>query len=267
VASSELQDFRPAPGCSLGRPFHFFASCGSTNQEALRLAAQGSPEGTLVLTEIQSQGRGRLGRTWLSQEGQSLCFSVLLRPPLHPSLASQATLLFAVAAARVLRDLAGLPAEIKWPNDVLVRGRKVCGILLEMQGQADRCDFLVVGMGINVGQEGSWFGSQSLASSATSLRAEGSSVSRLALLGALLAEADGLYQALLKEGFGAVLQPWQTLSCMTGRQVRVFLGGARGQGNRSFEGMAVGLDPDGALQVRTDNGVVERVVSGEVSLI
>jgi BirA family biotin operon repressor/biotin-[acetyl-CoA-carboxylase] ligase len=239
----------------------FFEALESTNSQVLELARTGAPEGALVLAEQQSKGRGRMGRRWESPAGTSLLFSLLLRPPLRPFQAAQVTPCLALAVARAIRSLTDLPAEIKWPNDVLIHGKKVCGILLEMQGQADVLDFVVVGVGVNVLQEPEDFPPE-LRGLATSLFLEsGRPLSRPTLLAEVLREAEDFYRRLLEEGFESLIQDWQKLSCMTGRQVRAKLAG------HTLEGMAIGLDPDGALQVRLDNGVVERLVAGDVEFI
>lgn len=247
---------------AFGKNACLFDHCDSTNSQAMELARKGAVEGTLVLAERQDAGRGRLGRRWHGKEGQSLLCTLVLRPPLPSVAASQVTLLLAVGVAKALRRATGLPAEIKWPNDVLINGRKVCGILVEMQGQVDRVDFLVAGMGINVGQAREDF-PEEIRHLATSLALEkGAPVERLAILAAVLEECEALYLLFLRDGFGVVLEDWKGLSCMAGRQVR-----AQGAGGRMIEGMAAGLDPDGALRVRLDNGLMERLVAGDVTLL
>ncbi len=245
----------------LGRDFRYLAETDSTNTRAMVQARQGAPEGCLVLADSQSAGRGRLGRRWISPAGSSLLFSLVLRPPLPLSAAPQITLMLSVALCRALRQSCGLPAEIKWPNDVLVRGRKVCGILVEMEGQPDRLDFLVAGVGLNVFQREADFPAE-LRDAASSLRREGGEdLSRPALLRAILEETERAYDQLLQKGFQPILGEWQRLSAMTGRQVRVQTRGGQ------MEGMALGLDPDGALQLRLDNGVIERLLAGDVTLL
>jgi len=247
---------------AFGKNACLFDHCDSTNSQAMDLARKGAGEGTLVLAERQEAGRGRLGRRWFGAERQSLLFTLVLRPPLPSVAASQVTLLLAVGVAKALRRSTGLPAEIKWPNDVLINGRKVCGILVEMQGQVDRVDFLAAGLGINVGQAREDF-PEELRHLATSLALEkGEPLERLGVLAAVLEECEALYLTFLRDGFSVVLSAWEGLSCMAGRQVR-----AQASGGRIIEGMVSGLDPDGALRVRLDNGVQERLVAGDVTLL
>jgi BirA family biotin operon repressor/biotin-[acetyl-CoA-carboxylase] ligase len=246
---------------TFGRPFHYHASLESTNTFAMELARRGAPEGTLVLADSQTVGRGRMGRRWVSPPAKSLLFSLILRPSLPAQSAAQTTLLMSLAVANVLREKAGVDAEIKWPNDVLIRGKKVCGILVEMEGALDRLDFLVAGLGINVNQDDRDWPAE-LEPAAVSLRQEtGRILDRAELLKELMNESERLYGRLLRGEFSALLQEWQAMSCMTGRQVRARLAG------RDVLGMAIGLDPDGALQVRLDNGIIERIVAGDVELI
>jgi BirA family transcriptional regulator, biotin operon repressor / biotin---[acetyl-CoA-carboxylase] ligase len=261
--SSDFADIEASlPATGFGHPFHFYEFLNSTNARAMELARQGALEGTLVLAEVQTAGRGRLGRRWLSPPAKSLLFSLILRPSLPSQAASQVTLVLALAVAEILRDKYGLAAEIKWPNDVLIGGRKICGILVEMEGQLDRLDFMVAGIGLNTGQEDSDWPAE-LKGLATSLKMEnGQAPDRAELLKDFLGEAGRLYQRLLNQEFPQLLQEWQAFSCMTGRQVR-----ALGPGGREILGMAIGLDPDGALQVRLDNGIIERIIAGDVTLL
>lgn len=262
AGGSEFANFESSlPNRGFGRPFHYFITLESTNSRAMELARQGAPEGTLVLADSQTAGRGRLGRRWLSPAGKSLLFSVVLRPPLPAQSAAQITLVMSLAMANVLRQKNGLNAEIKWPNDILAAGRKVCGLLVEMEGQLDRLDFLVAGVGLNVNQ-GLEDWPPELKETATSLKQEaGVSLDRAEILRDFLAEAERLYLRLLKGEFSALMREWQALSCMTGRQVRARVAG------REILGMAIGLDPDGALQVRLDNGIIQRIVAGDIELI
>jgi len=231
----------------------------STNDRALELAAGGAPEGTLVAAESQTQGRGRSKRTWLSKPYANLLFSLILRPDWTLEQAPLVTLLFAVAVARAIRAQTDLSAQIKWPNDILIQGSKVAGILTEMRTQADLINFIICGIGINVGSAPSGV----LHTQAASLaELAGRPIPRLPLLRRVLMELEQLYAAARRHGLSYIPSQWEPLSCMNGSQVIVDTAG----GDR-FEGTAMGVDETGALLVRIEGGLTRRFFSGEVSLI
>lgn len=245
----------------LGRPYRFFATLDSTNLEARRLALAGAPEGTTVVADYQTRGRGRRGRTWIAPPGSSLCVSVVLRPARPPGEVGRLTLLVAVAARRAIRAITGLSPEIKWPNDLLLGGRKCCGILLELAAQQDALEFVVAGVGINVNQTAADFGPE-LAATATSLRQElGRPVPRADLLAALLRSLDHVYEAWLAGADGPLLEEWRGACAHLGRPVRVL--SAEG----SLSGVALDVGDDGALLVLPEGGAAPvRVLAGDVSL-
>jgi BirA family transcriptional regulator, biotin operon repressor / biotin---[acetyl-CoA-carboxylase] ligase len=235
-----------------------FRETTSTNDRALDLAARGAPEGTVVAAESQTQGRGRAKRTWLSKPYANLLFSFVLRPAWPLEQAPLLTLLAAAAVARAVRAQTGLPAVIKWPNDVLVRGAKVAGILSEMRAQADLIDHLVCGIGINVNAAPAG-PVRTRAASLSGLT--GRPVARLPLLRRVLDEVDTLYAAARKRGPAYVLEQWEPLSAMNGAAVAV----DTANGER-VEGTAMGVDETGALLVRLESGLTRRFFSGEVTL-
>jgi BirA family biotin operon repressor/biotin-[acetyl-CoA-carboxylase] ligase len=238
----------------------YFRACPSTNDAARDLGHRGAPEGSLAVAEGQTRGRGRLGRGWVSPTGKGVYVSVLLRPHLPPEEAFKLTLLAAVAAAAAVAET-GVEPKIKWPNDVLVGGRKVAGILTEIEAEADRVNQAVVGIGINVNTTASLF-PRALRTTATSLRlATGRKHSRLRVLQALLEALEERY-GLLKAGrFEEVLDEWRALDITRGSRVRaVLLEG-------SIEGEARDIDADGALLISEDSGRQRRITAGDIEIL
>jgi len=236
---------------------HYFRA-DSTNSVALNMAAKGAEHGTVVLAEEQTAGRGRLGRAWYSEKSSGIYVSVILRPPLAPSAASVLTLLAGVAAHEAISAVTGLPVDIRWPNDLLVNGKKVCGILTEMNAELDRLHAVVLGFGINVNHAAM---PEELKSIATSLRIEvGKACSRAQTLVALLRELERKYHLLLDEGGAAIVRRWSSASSFAeGKRIRVLTH------TGEFQATTAGLDPSGALHVRRDNGRVELLVAGEIA--
>ncbi len=232
----------------------------STNTQAKRLGREGTSEGTVVLAEMQTGGRGRLERSFFSPRGKGLWFSVLLRPSFPPAEAPKCTLLAAVAVAMAMERF-GLRAGIKWPNDILHDGKKLTGILTEMSVSAGKIDFVVIGIGINVNIAEEEFPAE-LREIATSLSVmKGEEISRIAFLQAVLEEIEVLYLRMQREGFAPILKQWKKYSATLGKEVRVI-----GMGDReSFCGTAVDLDEDGMLLVRTGEGI-RKVLAGDVSI-
>jgi BirA family biotin operon repressor/biotin-[acetyl-CoA-carboxylase] ligase len=248
------------PGLATRRlkgPVHHFHRLPSTNDLAKELGAQGAPEGTLVVAETQTQGRGRLGRQWDSPPGFGLYVSLLLRPPLPPTQIPQITLTAAVAVARALRRATGITPGIKWPNDVILEARKVGGILTEMETEADQIRFLVVGLGLNVNNPEFPAGLQDLATSLA--RAAGRTFSRRAILQAWLEEFESLYEQFLALDFAGILAEWKAYTVTLGRAVTVR------QGLREISGVALDVAPDGALLLQTGAGEIIRISSGELA--
>jgi BirA family biotin operon repressor/biotin-[acetyl-CoA-carboxylase] ligase len=238
-------------------PIHYFETLNSTNDLAKELAAQGAPEGAVVVAEAQTGGRGRLGREWDSPPGVGLYVSLVLRPMLPPMELPQITLTTAVAVVRAVRRVAGLAPGIKWPNDLLINGKKLGGILTEMETESDRIRHVVVGLGVNVNNPGFPF---ELAATATSLTLEaGRTFSRVLLLQAWLEEFEELYGRFLNQGFPEILEEWKSSAVTLGKMVTVR------QGPREISGEALDVAPDGALLLRTNNGEIVRVTSGEIT--
>jgi BirA family transcriptional regulator, biotin operon repressor / biotin---[acetyl-CoA-carboxylase] ligase len=235
---------------------HYFR-IDSTNTAALRMASAGARHGTVVLAEEQTAGRGRFGRTWYSEKSSGIYVSIILRPPLAPSAAPVLTLMAGVAAQAAIERVTGLVADIRWPNDLLLNGKKLCGILTEMKAEVDRLHAVVIGIGINVNHRGI---PDELRPIATSLRLEGGKVySRTQILVALLREIEQNYELLLREGNQAITERWMAVSSYAqGKRIRVLTG------NGEFQAVTAGLEANGALRIRHDDGREEPLVAGEI---
>jgi BirA family transcriptional regulator, biotin operon repressor / biotin---[acetyl-CoA-carboxylase] ligase len=235
---------------------HYFRT-DSTNSDALALAAKGAPHGTVVLAEEQTAGRGRLGRTWYSEKSKGIYCSIILRPPLAPAAAPSLSLMAGLAAQVAVSSSTGLPADIRWPNDLLINTRKVCGILTEMSAEVDRLHAVVIGLGINVNHSEM---PAELKPIATSLRIEGGKpFSRIHLLIVLLKELERHYHLLLEAGSAEIAERWAAVSTYArGKRVRIRT--ASGE----YEAITAGLDPTGALRIRRESGAEELLISGEV---
>lgn len=242
----------------LGTKFHYFSELDSTNRYARILAEQGAMEGEIVIAEQQTQGRGRLGRTWISPPYVNLYFSVVLRPTLPPEHAPQITLAAAVALADTVDAFSPTPAAIKWPNDIFVNGRKLAGILIEASCRLDRLEYLILGIGINLNfpLESMPPAIRARATSLLALRHE--NVNREAFLHRLIQDLDRCYGILKERGFGAIAPRWQDRFYLKDQPVRVEV-----LDQVSF-GTAIGIDSDGALILRKEDGKLERIIAGDV---
>jgi len=226
-----------------------FLELGSTMDVARELAKKGAPAGTIIIAETQTKGRGRLGREWLSPRG-GIYFTLILRPCISPAYAPRINLMAAVAVALTMRELFLLHAEVKWPNDVLIGGKKVCGILAEMDAELDRINYVNLGIGINANVP-----PQQLVETATSLQAElGREISRRDFLRALLTELEAWQERLMDS---MLLQEWKRLSATLQRQVKIVAA------DQVVEGDAIDIDAYGALLVRNRSGEINRILAGD----
>jgi BirA family biotin operon repressor/biotin-[acetyl-CoA-carboxylase] ligase len=232
----------------------------STNDEIRALAAQGEPEGVCVFAERQTAGRGRRGRAWWSVPGRHLTGSLLLRPPLEPANAQHLSLLASLAAARAIRAATGLEARTKWPNDVVLAGSKVGGVLVEMQAEPDRLVAATIGIGINVNGTVADLPDDPRATATTIEECLGAPADRLAVLCALLEEMDALYDGYLARGPTPLLELWRGADTVLGRWVTART--PRG----ALEGRAIDVGPDGSLILAQGGGRTASVVAGDVSL-
>ncbi|MBQ7486362.1 MAG: biotin--[Clostridia bacterium] len=232
-----------------------YDSVDSTNRVLKKLASEGAEHGTLVLADEQTGGRGRRGRGWLTPKGTSIAMSLLLRPDMHPSRVPILSLGTSVAIAKGINAVTGLPVRIKWPNDIICNGKKLCGILLEMDANEEHVEYVVAGAGINVHLTEI---PEEIQATATSLDIEcGRPVSRIEIIRAVLRAAEETEQ-MIREG--RLMETYLALSATLGRPVSV-------QGVReSFTGIAESIREDGTLAVRTDAGELREVMAGDVSV-
>lgn len=241
----------------IGKEVHFFDDLGSTNLKAFELGRTGAPEGTVVIADAQSAGKGRIGRRWESPPGMNLYTSIILRPPVPPQAAQNLTFLAAVAVAGAIEGYCG-PPEVKWPNDILIEGKKVAGILMEMDSELDRIHFVVAGIGININMEEASM-PEGIRDIATSVRTRsGKAVDRARLAGALYSGMEKWYKVYLKDGFAPIRDAWKRYFRAEGKSIKVV------SFSSATAGICAGIDDDGALLLRTPAGKVERVISGDV---
>jgi len=243
----------------IGRTMHCFPHTDSTNLRAGEAAEQGDPDGTVLIAEEQSSGKGRLGRRWASPAGVNLYASLLLRPPIVPLCAPQLTFVAALAVVEAIAQVSGVQAAVKWPNDVLIDGRKVAGVLSEMRAESDRVHYVILGVGVNLNMRHEQF-PEELRYPATSLLIErGEEVSRSAFVRCFLERFEHYYLLFLAEGFDAIRPVWDAHCAMLGVRVRV------DQEPQPLTGLAIGLDADGSLLVRDDTGRLHNIYAGDVS--
>lgn len=241
-----------------GRKIYYYTTIDSTNAEAKKLALNGALSGSLVVAEEQTKGKGRLGRAWVSPKGSSISASIILRPDIGPSEAPRFTLLAAVAVAEAVREKACVDAMIKWPNDILIEGKKVCGILTEMSSEPEVINYIIIGIGINVNNTRF---PEELKDSATSLKLSvGKNIYRAEILAAILDKMEYYCESGFIARFNEMLKRWKELCCNFGKSVKIM--GRK----ESFEGVAIDVDPFGALLIKKNDGEVVRVLSGDVTL-
>lgn len=244
----------------IGRDIRVFEETTSTNDIVEKLARDGVKEGVVVFAEMQSKGRGRLGRRWISPAKKGLWFSILLRPNMRPPETTQLTVAAATGVRRAVEKFTGLKAAIKWPNDILFGEKKAAGILMEMSAELDRVKYIILGIGVDVNLNAGEF-SPELRKIATSIKTElGKAVSRPELAVAILRELDHDYSRITSGQFAAVADEWEKHGTTLGNDVVIRTG------DRQIRGRAESLDEDGALLLRTVHGHLERIVGGDVTL-
>jgi BirA family biotin operon repressor/biotin-[acetyl-CoA-carboxylase] ligase len=238
----------------LGHPVHRFPVIPSTMDELDRLARSGAPEGTAVITDLQEQGRGRAGRTWQTMPGTALLCSVLLRPNLSAREISSLPLVAGVAIAEAIEQISGLSCSLKWPNDVFIHGKKVCGILLQARTLGQQAEFVNLGFGINVNSQCS-----ELPDTATGLAIEtGRRFDIAALESAVFARLSARYATFLAASGRPSLDGWLDRAMFMGDEVTIE------QHQRAITGRLVGVARDGSLRLRTDAGEIS-VAIGEMT--
>jgi BirA family biotin operon repressor/biotin-[acetyl-CoA-carboxylase] ligase len=238
----------------IGKKIYYFDTIASTMDVAMELGIKGAPEGTLVLTESQTKGKGRLGRSWVSPKYKGVYLSLILKPKVLPSQASMLTLLSAVSICEAIKDIADLDVHIKWPNDILLGNKKLGGILTELNAEMDKINFVIIGIGLNVNND-----KKTLINGATSLREhKNEQINRVSLIQAILRKIEENYILLHKKGAHPVIEKWREHSITLGRRVKVYCQ------KEHIEGEAFDIDKDGGLLVRKDSGVTEKVMAGDV---
>ena len=244
----------------VGRKIHYHEYIGSTNDEAKLAVRNGAPEGTVVVAEAQVKGRGRRGRSWVSPYGAGVWSSAILRPKISPYDAPKVALIAALAVVRGIEEATGVGAEIKWPNDVLVGGRKVAGILVEMDAEIETVRAIVVGMGVNANVPMDALPAEVRATAGSLSDAAGVKIDRALLLGRMLTHLERLYVAWTKRGFDGLLPELKEKTATLGKRVRVI------EAASEWEGKALDIAPDGALIVEDGARAPRRVYAAEVSI-
>lgn len=244
----------------LGKEVLSYRTVGSTNHLAFRLAEDGAVEGTLIVADEQTKGRGRMGRSWYSPPGLGLWMSLILRPDIPPFKAPGLSICAGLALALAINDLCGMDARIKWPNDCLLNGRKVGGVLLELSAELDRTNFVIAGIGVNVNHQLGDF-PKNLTSAATSIRMEwGKEIPRIKVLSSFLEKFEAVYIDFKKNGLSSQHHLIKKLSFLLGKRVTVKFG------KEKIEGIAENIDDNGSLVIKTEKG--EKVVTaGEVTVV
>ncbi|WP_342745653.1 biotin--[acetyl-CoA-carboxylase] ligase [Sediminibacillus massiliensis] len=223
-----------------------------------QLAAEGAPEGTVVIADEQTAGKGRMNRKWHSAKGEGIWMSIVLRPGIMPHIAPQITLMTATVLANAIQEVTGLNPQIKWPNDIMINGRKTAGILTEMQAEQDQVQYIVLGIGMNVNQLETAMPAE-LHKKATSLRQETGQLWNLnTLIQTILSNFESAYDHFLQYGFSDTKQKWESLAYKMGEIVTINTPG------RQWKAELVGLAANGAVQVRTADNKVETLYSAEI---
>lgn len=248
---------------TLGKVLYLFEEIGSTNEVAFELARNGAPEGTVVIADSQTQGRGRLQRRWISPPGVNLYISVIFRPSIAAKNVPFLTLVASIALAETIKN-EGANTLIKWPNDILINWKKVAGVLTAMQPRGDEVDFVVVGVGVNLNMTRETMKKEmgEVAEIATSLREElGHEIERARFTADLINEIEMWYQRFLKNGKPPIIKEWMRRWGAINRRVQVKFN------ETVVEGTASGIDENGYLLIKKDDGTTERIISGDVILL
>lgn len=244
----------------MGRNIHYEETVESTQKIAHRMASEDAPEGTVIIAEEQLSGRGRMARKWHSPKYSGIWMSMILRPNIPLSNAPQLTLLAAVSIVQAIEEMTDLVPDIKWPNDVLISGKKVTGILTELQAEADRIHSIIIGIGINVNQKLEDFPAE-IQDIATSLFIEKKdTVSRAELIRTILKNFENLYTMYLEQGFLPIKLLWEGYASSIGKYIK-----ARTLTN-TIEGIALGITDDGVLKLEDQTGFIHHIYSADIEL-
>lgn len=247
-------------GSVMGHNFKFLRETDSTNSVLKKMAAENAPEGTVVLADIQNAGRGRRGKAWMSAPGLGIWMSILLRPNLHPSSVQTLTLAASVAVMIALEPMGIKGLGIKWPNDILINRKKVCGILTELSAEAEKVEWVILGIGLNVNHSKSDF-PHDMASIATSLRMNiNTGLNRSLIAANIINEVEKVYQGFIEKGSSWVVDEWKKRNITLGKTIDVI------SQTGSFSAEAFDITTEGKLIVKDDDGKVHEVLSGEISI-
>jgi len=241
----------------IAKKIYSYKETASTNDTAYDLAASGEKEGSVVIAESQSAGRGRMGRKWFSPKSKGAYFSVILRPDILPKKVPGITLFSALSVAKTIRETMNLDAFIKWPNDVLIDGQKICGVLTEMNAETDKINFVIIGVGININTK-----KEDLPKGATSIMEElGRELSRIETVRGIFKNLDKYYKLFKNGDMGEIIKEYKEFSNFLGTRVQV------SYHDTKIEGYAIDVDSDGALILRMDSGLNERIMAGDVTML
>lgn len=261
LSVEEIRDSISSRSRIIGREIIFFDIINSTNTCAMELAEKGCPDGTVIIADAQTGGKGRLGRKWLSPRGKNLYMSIILRPVILPRDAAILTLMPAVACASAIKRLSSVPASIKWPNDIMASDRKLGGILTEIKADMDRIFHAVIGIGININLEAGDM-SDEIKACATSIKNEsGDTQSRTLIAIEIIKELDRWYSMLLNSGKKPIIDEWLKLSSTIGRAVKVTVG------NNVFTGIAESIDDEGMLILKLPGNTLKKISAGDVTIL
>lgn len=242
-----------------GRNVLYFDETGSTNTAAKMAAEEGAPHGTLAVADYQNMGKGRRGKMWTSPRGVGVWMSLMIRPELHPSSASMLTLVAAMAVSEGITKTCGLETQIKWPNDIVAGGKKLCGILTEMSTELECINYVVTGIGINANMEE--FPDEIREVATSILMQTGKTVKRSELIGTVMEAYEKYYALFMESGdMAGLLEVYNSHLANVNRSVRVLSPG------NEYVGTALGINEAGELLVKTEDGAVHQVISGEVSV-
>ncbi|MEK3994746.1 biotin--[acetyl-CoA-carboxylase] ligase [Psychrobacillus sp. FSL K6-2365] len=245
----------------LGRTIDYYTTCESTQIIAADKAREAAPHGTVVIAEEQTDGRGRLDRSWNSTANKGIWMSVIIRPAISPQFAAQFTLVSAVAITQAIQEVTNLTPEIKWPNDILINGKKVTGILTELQADMDIVHSIIIGIGVNVNQELSAF-EESIQKTATSLKIEnGEEIDRSLLVAKILYYLEKYGELYVENGFKPIKILWESHNCTIGKRIRATTL------QETLEGVALGITNDGVLEIKLDSGEIRGVYSADIHLL
>ena len=244
----------------MGKHVKHYYEVSSTQDVAAELARGGAADGTLVIAEMQKEGRGRKGRSWVSFPEGGIYLSLILRPNLLPSQIVQVPLIAGVAVVKAIKDIIPLQPAIKWPNDIIIGEKKVGGILTEMNCEVDGINFVVLGIGLNVNIPASSLTEPTIGIATSLIEEHGAYISRVKLVQCFLIEFEMIYKKFMAYGFSSVRNEWKTLNNTLGVRVKV------NDGGKETKGQAIDIDNDGFLLVRSNSGTVHRIISGDVTI-